>query len=186
MTNYPFKTITDFDDIEVKNAYKANVVTGKVSEDVFIANLRHTSRDNSRTPMQWDASTNGGFTTAAKPWLVANPNYAQINAAAEVADSNSIYNYTAKLIALRHAHQAFVYGDYKDLDPESKSIFVYTRTLGADRYLVVLNFSSGPVAYTLPASLKVDSLVTSNLDTTNLITGTLNLAGWEARIYKLQ
>ena len=132
MTNYPFKSIADFDDIEVKNAYKANVLTGKIPEDVFIANLRHTSRDNSRTPMQWDTSANGGFTTAAKPWLAENPNYTQINAAAEVADPNSIYNYTAKLIALRHAHQAFVYGDYKDLDPDNKSIFAYTRTLGTE------------------------------------------------------
>jgi oligo-1,6-glucosidase len=186
MTNYPFKSIKDFDDIEAKNGYKADVLTHKVSEEAYLENLRHMSRDNARTPMQWDASPNGGFTTATTPWLAVNPNYEQINAAAEVADPNSIYNYTSKLIALRHAHQAFVYGDYKDLDPENKSIFIYTRVLGAERYLVVLNFSSGPVAYTLPASVKVDSLVMSNLDTTSLVTGTLNLAGWEARIYKLK
>ena len=186
MTNYPFRSIGDFDDIEVKNAYKANVLTGKIPEETFIANLRHTSRDNSRTPMQWDGSANGGFTTAAKPWLAENPNYTQINASLEVADPNSIFNYTRKLIALRHSHQAFVYGDYKDLAPESKSIFAYTRKLGSDRYLIVLNFSSGPVAYTVPAEVKVDSLVISNLDTTTLVTGTLNLAGWEGRIYKIR
>lgn len=186
MTNYPFRSINDFDDIEVKNAYKANVLTGKVPEETFITDLRHTSRDNSRTPMQWDGSANGGFTTAAKPWLAENPNYTQINASVEVADPNSIYNYTRKLIDLRHAHRAFVYGEYKDLDPENKSIFAYTRTLGSDRYLVVLNFSSGPVAYTLPAKVKVDSLVLSNLDSAGLVTDTFNLAGWEARIYKLR
>ncbi|WP_260736931.1 glycoside hydrolase family 13 protein [Tunturiibacter lichenicola] len=186
MTNYPFKSITDFDDIEVKNAYKANVVTGKIPEDVFIANLRHTSRDNSRTPVQWDSSTNGGFTTAAKPWLAANPNYTQINAAAEVADPNSIYNYTAKLIALRHAHQAFVYGDYKDIDPDNKSIFAYTRTLGTERFLVVLNFSKDPITYALPGGRSVGSLVLSNLTPPEQNTATLHLAGWEARIYKLQ
>jgi len=186
MTNYPFKSITDFDDIEVKNAYKANVVTGKIPEDVFIANLRHTSRDNSRTPMQWDSSTNGGFTTAAKPWLAANPNYTQINAAAEVADPDSIYNYTAKLIALRHAHQAFVYGDYKDIDPDNKSIFAYTRTLGTERFLVVLNFSKDPITYALPGGRSVGSLVLSTLTTPEQNTATLHLAGWEARIYKLQ
>ncbi len=186
MTNYPFKVIGDFDDIEVKNAYKANVVTGKISEDTFIANLRHTSRDNSRTPMQWDASTNGGFTTSAKPWLAANPNYTQINAAAEVADPNSIYNYTAKVIALRHAHQAFVYGDYKDIDPDNKSIFAYTRTLGPERYLVVLNFAAAPITYTLPGELKADTLVLSNLSIAEQQTTTLHLAGWESRVYKLQ
>jgi oligo-1,6-glucosidase len=186
MTNYPFKSIADFNDIEARNAYKADVVTGKISEETFIADLRHTSRDNSRTPMQWDASPNGGFTTAAKPWLAANPNYTQINAVAEVADPNSIYNYTAKLIALRHAHLAFVYGDYKDLDPQNKSIFAYTRTLGSERFLVVLNFGSGPVAYTLPADINLDSLAMSNLASSDLITDTLHLAGWEARIYKLK
>jgi oligo-1,6-glucosidase len=185
MTNYPFKSIADFDDIEVKNAYKAYVVTGKVSEEAFVANLRHTARDNSRTPMQWDSSSNGGFTSAAKPWLAANPNYTQINAAAELADPNSIYHYTAKLIALRHAHQAFVYGDYKDLDPENKSIFAYTRTLGRERFLVVLNFAGAPVAYALPDSLKAETLVLSNVATTEQHTATLHLAGWEARVYKL-
>jgi len=186
MTNYPFKAIGDFDDIEVKNAYKANVVTGKIPEDVFIANLRHTSRDNSRTPMQWDSSANGGFTTALKPWLAENPNYAQINAAAEIADPDSVYNYTSKLIAIRRGHQAFVYGDYKDLDPDNKAIFAYTRTLGTDRYLVVLNFSKVPVAYALPSALKTESLVLSNLATSEQNASTLHLAGWEARIYKVQ
>ncbi len=186
MTNYPFKTIGEFDDIEVKNAYKADVVTGKIPEETFVANLRHTSRDNSRTPMQWDDSANGGFTTAPKPWLAENPNYTQINAAAEVADPDSVYNYTSKLIALRHAHHAFVYGDYKDLDPDNKSIFAYTRTLGTERYLVVLNFSKVPVAYALPGALKAESLILSNLATSEQNTSTLHLAAWEARIYRLQ
>ncbi|WP_353063579.1 alpha-glucosidase [Tunturibacter psychrotolerans] len=186
MTNYPFRTIADFDDIEVKNAYKADVVTGKIPEETFIANLRHTSRDNSRTPMQWDSSASGGFTTAPKPWLAENPNYTQINAAAEVADPDSVYNYTSKLIAIRHAHQAFIYGDYKDLDPDNKAIFAYTRTLGTERYLVVLNFSKVPVAYALPGALKAESLVLSNLATSEQNTSTLHLAGWEARIYKVQ
>ena len=109
-----------------------------------------------------------------------------LNAAAEVADPDSVYNYTSKLIALRHAHQAFVYGDYKDLDPDNKSVFAYTRTLGTERYLVVLNFSRAPIAYTLPGALKVESLILSNVATTEQNSSTLHLAGWEARIYKVQ
>jgi oligo-1,6-glucosidase len=186
MTNFPFRTIADFDDIEVKNAYKADVLTGKIPEDTFIANLRHTSRDNSRTPMQWDSSANGGFTSAPKPWLAENPNYTQINAATQVSDPDSVYNYTSKLIAIRHAHQAFVYGDYKDLDPDNKSIFAYTRTLGTERYLVVLNFSATPIAYSMPGALKAEALILSNLATTEQNTSTLHLVGWDARIYKLQ
>jgi oligo-1,6-glucosidase len=186
MTNYPFKSIADFDDIEVKNAYKARVLTGQIPEANFIADLRHTSRDNSRTPMQWDASANGGFTTASKPWLAVNPNYNQINAASEVADPNSVYNFTAKLIALRHANQAFVYGDYQDLAPDDKTIFAYTRTLGPERFLVVLNFSSTSTPFTLLANIKPSTLVLSNLTTTDPTASTLHLAPWEARIYKLQ
>src|SRR5271154_290584 len=85
MTNYPFKAIDDYNDIEAKNGYKADVVTGKVTEAAYLANLRHMSRDNARSPMQWDTSANGGFTTG-KPWLAVNPNYKEINAAEEVQD----------------------------------------------------------------------------------------------------
>jgi oligo-1,6-glucosidase len=186
MTNYPFHTIDDFDDIEVKNAYKAEVLTGKVPAETFFADLRHTSRDNARTPMQWDGSANGGFTSAAKPWLAENPNYKEINAAEEVSNPESVYNYTRKVIALRHAHQAFVYGDYKDLAPGDKAIFAYTRTLGAERFLVVLNFSGTPIVYTLPGGLKVGALLLSNLAGTEQGGDMVHLAGWEARVYKLQ
>jgi oligo-1,6-glucosidase len=186
MTNYPFRTIDDFNDIEVKNAYKAEVLTGKVPAETFFADLRHTSRDNARTPMQWDGSANGGFTSAAKPWLAENPNYKEINAAEEVAHPDSVYNYTKKVIALRHAHRAFVYGDYKDLAPGDKAVFAYSRTLGAERFLVVLNFSETPISYTLPGGLKVGALLLSNLAGTEHGGDAVHLAGWEARVYKLQ
>ncbi len=184
MTNYPFKSIADFDDIEVKNRYKADVVTGKIPEQTFLADMRQTSRDNSRTPMQWDSSANGGFTTSPKAWLAENPNYTEINAAAEISDPQSIYNYTRELVALRHAHHALVYGDYKDLDPENKSIFVYTRSLGAERYLVVLNFSKTPATYTLPSGTTAGELVLANVSGSEQHSPTLHLGGWEARIYK--
>ena len=183
MTNYPFQSIADFDDIEVKNAYKARVLTGQYPEAKYIADLRTTSRDNSRTPMQWDTTANGGFTTAAKPWLAENPNYTAINAAAQLADPDSIYHYTAKLMALRRATPALVYGDYKDLDPTHPQIFTYIRTLGTARYLVVLNFSRTPIPYTLPGNLKAGALVLSNLRTTEADTSTLHLQPWESRIY---
>ena len=186
MTNYPFGGIADYDDIEAHNAYKANVSAGKVTEDAFLAELRHTSRDNARTPMQWDTSGNAGFTTGPKTWLPVNPNYTSINAAAQIADPDSIYNYTRKLVALRHAHEALVYGDYKDLDPGSESVFAYTRILGADRFLVVLNFSSAPTTYTLLGGVRAGETVLANLPVNEQHTGVLHLAGWEARVYRLQ
>ena len=184
MTNYPFKSITEFDDIEVKNAWKANVLTNKISAEDYIANLRKTSRDNARTPMQWDASPNGGFTTAPKAWLAVNPNYKDINAKQELADPNSIYHYFGQMAELRRKTPAFVYGDFKDVDPKNPKIFAYTRTLEKETYLVVLNFSESAVAYSLPAGLKAGQLVLSNLGKPNDRGQVLNLKGWEARIYK--
>ena len=183
MTNYPFKGIGEYDDIEAKNGYKADVATGKVSEQAYLDNLRQMSRDNARTPMQWDTSANAGFTTG-KPWLAVNPNYKQINAAAEVADKQSIYNYTKAMIALRHATPAFVYGSYEDLDPANPSVFAYTRSLGVDRYLVVLNFSSKPVEYKLPGGMTPRQLLMDNLGSKEVDATTLHLKPWEARIYR--
>jgi oligo-1,6-glucosidase len=184
MTNYPFTRIEQFDDIEVKNGWKADVLTGKVKAGDYIANLRKTSRDHSRTPMQWDSSPQAGFSTAAQPWLAVNPNYKDINASQELGDPNSIYSYFSKMSRFREKTPALVYGDYEDLDPENAKIFAYTRTLGKDKYLVVLNFSKDAVAYNLPGGLKAGALQISNLATGEEETPVLNLKGWEARVYK--
>jgi oligo-1,6-glucosidase len=184
MTNYPFTRIEEFDDIEAKNGWKADVVTGKLSANDYIANLRKTSRDNSRTPMQWDSSPNGGFTTAAKPWLAVNPNYKDINARQELSDPDSIYHYFAKMAQLRERTPALWYGDYQDIDPQNAKIFAYTRTLGSDKYLVVLNFSEDDISYRLPAGLEAARLLISNLGSKEEKTQQLKLKGWEARVYK--
>ena len=184
MTNYPFNGVEDFDDIQVHNYWKSMVVPGKVTAETFLAAVRKTGRDNARTPMQWDDSANGGFTTAAKPWLAINPNYAQINAKQETADPDSIYNYYRRMIELRHRAPALIYGDYLDLDPANPAIFAYTRTLGDESYLVVLNFSGSPVNYALPNNLKAGKLEIGNLPTKEQNASQLHLKPWEARIYK--
>ncbi len=190
MTNYPFTRLDQFDDIEVKNAYQAEVQTGKVPEEEFIAESHRFGRDNARTPMQWSPAPNAGFTTpAAKPWLAVNPNFSTINAAAELADPDSVYHYTESAIALRHAHLAFVYGDYQDLDPDHSQVFAYTRTLTAagepaQRFLVVLNFGQKPAEYALPKGVKAGKLLLANVPgTAEAGTSTLHLAAWEARVY---
>ena len=183
MTNYPFTRIEQFDDIEVKNGWKADVLTGKVNSSDYLANLRKTSRDHARTPMQWDNSPNGGFTTGAKPWLAVNPNYKEINAAQEQGDPSSIYSYYAKMAGFREKTQALIYGDFKDLDPQNATIFAYTRTLGEEKYLVVLNFSKGEVQYSLPTGFKAGQLMLTNLGAREEKTSILKLKGWEARVY---
>jgi oligo-1,6-glucosidase len=181
---YPFTNIDQFDDIAVKNAWKALVVSNKVSADAFLANMRKTSRDNARTPMQWDDSPNAGFTTAAKPWLAVNPNYVEINARQELADPNSIYHYFRRMVDLRRSSQAFVYGDYRDLDPLNPNVFAYTRSIGLDKYVVVLNFSKNPITYKFPDGITAKELMISNLDKTGERGNTLHLHAWEARVYR--
>jgi oligo-1,6-glucosidase len=185
MTNYPFKTLADYADIMLKNAYKAQVETGKVSASTFLAFQAQFSRDNARTPMQWDDSPEAGFTTGTHPWLPVNPNYKDINAAREESDPTSVLNYVRSLIKLRSRVPAFVYGDYQDLDPANKEIYAYTRTLGKDKYLVVENFSSGQVTYTLPKGMKAGTLLLSDIPSSHEAHAfILNLGPWESRIYK--
>jgi oligo-1,6-glucosidase len=185
MTNYPFKKLSDFNDIAIKNAYRDEVETGKVSAASFLADQAKLSRDNARTPMQWDNSREAGFTTSRHPWLAVNPNYKQINAAKEESDPASVLNYVRTLIKLRAGTLAFVYGDYQDLDPKDENIFAYTRTLGDEKYLVVENFSSSPTNYTLPNGLKASTLLLSDIPSSHQAnTSTLNLSAWESRIYK--
>ena len=135
--------------------------------------------------MQWDASANGGFTTGRKPWLAVNPNYKKINAKDAVGNPDSIYHYFRRMIALRKEATGLVYGDYKDLDPQNKKIFAYTRTLGPEKYLIVLNFSGDAVSYAIPGGLKAGHLQISNLGQTEENTTTLHLKGWEARVYRM-
>lgn len=190
MTNYPFHTLDQFNDIEVKNAHKERVDSGRMSEAEFIAESARFGRDNSRTPMQWTAAPNAGFSTpGATPWLAINPNYTTINAAAELKDPNSIYHYTQRAIGLHHDNLAFTYGDYKDLDPDHPQVYAYTRTLStpgkpAQRFLVLLNWSEKPVDYKLPADIKLTKLVLANVPGAADANGqTVSLSGWEARIY---
>lgn len=190
MTNYPFRTLDQFNDIEVKNAHKERVESGHMTEAEFIAESARFGRDNSRTPMQWSNTTNGGFTTPnATPWLTVNPNYAQINAAAELKDPNSIYHYTQRAIALHHANPAFTYGDYKDLSPDNPHIYAYTRTLPIagkpdQRFLILLNWSAKPADFNLPDNIKPKKLLLTNVHNSAAPTGqTVMLSAWEARVY---
>jgi oligo-1,6-glucosidase len=145
-----------------------------------LAAIAFKSRDNARTPMQWDASVNAGFGTGT-PWLPANPNHEVINAAAAVADPDSVFHHYRKLIALRHDLEVVRQGRFHLLLPDDEQLFCYTRTLGAEELLVVANWSSGPVR--LPSSLP-------DLAGAEVLLGTHDstspeLAGWESRIYRL-
>ena len=183
MTNYPFKSIDEYNDIEARNAWQQDVLSGQESAEHYLGNLLRVSRDHARTPMQWDATPTAGFTTpGAKPWLALNPNFPQINAAGAVADPESIYHYLKQVLALRRSSLAFIYGNYEDLAPDHAHLFLYTRSLGDERYLIALNFSRGPLAVEWPYKDGRAELVLSNASNVNT---QAELSPWESRILRL-
>jgi len=151
MTNSTFKGIGDYRDVAARNAY-ALLRQQHGNEAAFFHSLARFSRDNSRTPFQWDATAHAGFTTGT-PWLGVNPNYVTLNEAAQNQDSASVLNHFRRAIAVRQQHKVLIHGQYHLLDAANPAIYAYTRTLGAERVLVVLNFSSAPHSWPLPAGL---------------------------------
>lgn len=140
MTNTVFNSVDDFRDLESINAYRELVESGLYTDGDMFPKIAHKSRDNARTPMQWDASENAGFTTG-KPWIAVNPNYKKINVADQLKREDSVFHYYQKLIRLRKENEIIVYGNYELLLPEDENIFAYTRTLDNQKLLVVCNFS---------------------------------------------
>jgi oligo-1,6-glucosidase len=179
MTNAPFGGIGDFRDIESLNYYASAIAAGASPDDVLAA-LRAMSRDNARTPMQWDASAHGGF-TAGTPWLAVNPNHKEINAAAARSDPDSVFAHYRKLIELRHTEPAVVDGDFTMVLPDNEQVYAFVRRLGPVALLVLGNFSAAPVAVDLPDWAEAD-LILGNYPAPDA--AGLRLRAWEARVYR--
>ena len=161
MTNYPFQSPDDFRDIESINAYREWCCEGSLSHEVFWPCITFKSRDNARTPMQWDDSKQAGF-TAGTPWIAVNPNYQEINAKAETADPDSVFHYYRKLIALRKENPIMVYGKYEALMEDNEELFVYTRTLDQEKLLVVCSFCDHETTFSIPNEFRGTSCLISN------------------------
>ncbi len=138
MNNVKFDKIEDYKDIESINWYKGIQKEGGDLK-AFLESQKIAARDNGRTPFQWDNTANGGFTTGT-PWLKVNPNYTEINVAAEEAKPESPLNYFRKLTALRKKELTLVYGKYALLDADNESVYAYTRELNGRKLLILLNF----------------------------------------------
>lgn len=188
MTNVAFGLIEDYRDIATRNAYHAAVEEQGLDRQRVMEMVHRKSRDNARTPMQWDASHNAGFTTGT-PWINVNPNYQQINAMQAVADPQSIFHYYRQLIQLRKANPVIVDGRYDLLLADDAAVYAFTRTLDDDRLLVILNFTAGTPNFVLPDDLPADSptLLIANypVDAAQNIRQ-LSLRPWEARVYRLR
>ena len=147
MTNVKFP-IEEYRDIETLNIYAERMEKGYIPKDIM-ESIYTKGRDNARTPMQWDSSEHGGFTKGS-PWIRVNPNYTDINAAEELKDENSIFNYYKKLIQLRKQYDVFVEGKYELLLADHPDIFAYTRTLGDITLLVLANFHGNTIPFSMP------------------------------------
>ncbi|WP_337074123.1 alpha,alpha-phosphotrehalase [Aeromonas veronii] len=152
MTNPGYQRIDDYQDVESRNIFAIKQAEG-MSEAEILAILGAKSRDNSRTPMQWSAAPNAGFTNGT-PWLKPAANYSGINAEAALADQHSVFWHYRDLIALRKAHPIFTQGDYQELLTGHPQIWAYVRRANGQTLLVVSNFYGEPVEFALPAELQ--------------------------------
>ena len=140
MSNIKFDKVEDYNDIELLTNY-AQVKAKGGDLKRFLEGMKISSRDNGRTPMQWDNGENGGF-GAGKPWLKVNPNYSSVNVAAQEKNPNSVLNYFRQMTQLRKKERTLIYGDFKLIDAENPSIFAYTRSFEGRTILVLLNFKA--------------------------------------------
>lgn len=188
MTNYPFKGIEDYDDIECINAYHQLVNAGVRESEELLEAIAYKSRDNARTPMQWSAEENAGFTTG-NPWFSINPNYKEINAAAQVNDPDSVYSFYKELIHLRTKSpwkDILVYGKYQLLDPEDENVFSYLRSWEGQQLLVVCNLSPEKQSFLLPENIDFAGCNEKSLISTckeSKLALEMELKPWEAAIF---
>ena len=160
MTNVYFDKLEDYRDIESINAFHQYVDSGIVKADDMMRYLKEISRDNARTPMQWDDSKNAGFTDGT-PWINVNPNYKEINAKAAVADPDSVFHYYQELIKLRHTLPIIVYGKFQGLLDDSETIYAYERHLDGQVLTVACNFTDQEQDCTLFDDLAGEELISN-------------------------
>jgi len=162
MTNIDMPTIDEYVDVSALGDYEMAKAQGKDMEE-FMKQLNYYSRENARTPMQWNDSANAGFTTGT-PWKKVNPNYKEINVAAQNADPNSVLNHFRKIVKLRKDNEVLVYGDYELLQAEHPDIYAFTRTLGNVKMLVLLNFRDHDSSIELSELKSVENTLINNYD----------------------
>ncbi len=185
MTNSPFAAIDDYRDLESLNWYAESLAAGAVAED-SLWGLAAVSRDNARTPVQWDDSPEAGFTSGT-PWIAVNPNSAEINAAAQYDDPSSVFSMHRALIALRHELPVVAHGTFRRVDAGDPAVFAFERALDDDRLLVVVNLSSEPRAVRLEAS-ETERWSSASVLLANLADASASawadLRPWEAKVLR--
>jgi oligo-1,6-glucosidase len=160
MTNIRFDSIDEYQDIDTRNKYIS--IKNKGGDlHAFLDGQKQTSRENSRTPFQWNTTKNSGF-TSGKPWLKVNPNFLTINTEIQEKNQNSVLNYFRKLVQLRKQNPILIYGTYTLLDRENPNVYVYTRKLNGENILVLLNFTNQTATYNLNFKLEKHEILLDN------------------------
>lgn len=181
MTNYPFESLEDFNDVSVKNEIKLKEQNGEDTSSL-LSNLSKVNRDNSRTMMQWDNRAYAGFSTT-EPWFHVNPNYKTINVADQLEDEHSVLNYYKRLIQLKKDYDVFNYGKYELVDKEHKQIYSYKRILDNEEVIIMSNLTSEQATITYPLNLEKSKLLLHNYTT---IKDTNILEPFETRVYRIE
>jgi oligo-1,6-glucosidase len=184
MTNSGFETIEEYQDIAAINGYQKVVAYGGDTE-AYLQNLKFSSRDNGRTPMQWDTTSQAGFTTGT-PWLPVNENYKEVNVALEANNPNSVLSHFKKMVALRKANPVLVYGAYELLLPDHDQLYAFTREWEGNKMLVLLNFSKEKVTTPVPAKNAVDKLLLNNYESVFIKDGVVTMEPYQALIYSIR
>ncbi len=163
MDNIRFDNIEDYNDVDTRNRYQ-HLKENNGDLKAFLEDRKQTSRENGRTPFQWNSSTNAGFTNG-KPWLKVNDNHTTLNAEVQDKDPNSVLNYFRKMVKLRKDNAILVYGKYTLIDAENPNIFAYTRELDGKKILVILNFSKEKAILKTGIDLKNAKVLINNYTT---------------------
>lgn len=183
LINTPVNSIEETDDIESKRLFDERKNAG-YSIDAILSSINKKGRDNSRRPMQWDSSKNAGF-TKGKPWLALNPSYPSINVLNDQQSENSIFTYYKNLIQLRKENDLIVYGEYKELLPDDKQLYVYERTYNEETWLIVVNFYKKATSYK-DSQKRLASIVISNYTDSSENLLNLKLRSFEAIVFKIK
>jgi len=186
MTNIKFDKISDYKDINTLNRHESIARQGGDTE-AFLRNEQDASRDNARTPMQWNTTANAGFSTE-KPWLKVNSNYKEgVNVATQEEDAYSVLNYFKRMVQVRKEHLTLVYGEYHLLQEENEEIYAYTRTMTTERYLILLSFSTQRALIDLnELAFDKAKLLISNDDVRSTNGKRFELYSYQACVYKLE
>lgn len=181
MTNIRFESIDDYNDVGMINMYNIETSNGSSHEEVMTY-IWKNGRDNSRTPMQWSSAPEAGFTTG-KPWLSTNPNYPDINVEQSLNDPDSIYHYYKKMIQLRKATPALIYGHYELIAKEHENVYAYLRAYEGVEYVIIINMFNAYTEFDLSEELELGELKLSNYTVTDELNPVMTLRPYEARVY---